>query len=321
MGLSNEERQQFDELGYVIKPGVYSESEMQPLRDGLTHAITSAGDRLVEEGKLSTTYADKGFEHQLAAMFEEDIEAGQEALGAVTGAGGGAFKEQSMLDFLRHPLLIECIEELVGPEIIGSSVYRVRPKVPAYERGEVPWHQDSGYMLAHCDRDLMVTCWIPLVDATKENGCLYVTPGAHRNGIIRHYTGGHGNFLEIAPEDLPSPEPVCCEMKAGDVLLMTNLTPHASFVNETDRVRWSVDLRYHNFEVPHNVDEAPETYTPERDPVTMACHPTEADFIIKYPKDTSREVTHVDEFQEIRSRYEKNRPRSPGRGWTPLGEW
>ena len=71
-------------------------------------------------------------------MFEEDIEAGKEAHGAVTGGGGGAFKEQSMLDFLRHPALLDCIEELVGVEIIGSSVYRVRPKVPAYDSGEVP---------------------------------------------------------------------------------------------------------------------------------------------------------------------------------------
>ena len=74
---------------------------------------------------------------------------------------------------------------------------------------------------------------------------------------------------------------------------MTNLTPHASFANKTNIGRWSVDLRYHSFDVPHNVDEAPESYTPERDPVTMACHPAEADFIIRYPQDTSREVTHV----------------------------
>ena len=165
----------------------------------------------------------------------------------------------------------------------------------------------------------MVTCWIPLVDATRDNGCLYVIPGVHR-GIFRHYTGGHANFLEIAPEDLPSPEPGVLRNAGRRLLLMTNLTPHASFANKTNIVRWSVDLRYHSFDVPHNVDEAPESYTPERDPVTMACHPAEADFIIRCPQDTSREVTHVSEFQEIRSRHEKNRPRSPGRGWTPLRE-
>ena len=71
-------------------------------------------------------------------MFEEDIEAGKEAHGSVTGGGGGAFKDQPMLDFLRYPALLDCIEELVGVEIIGSSVYRVRPKVPAYDRAKSP---------------------------------------------------------------------------------------------------------------------------------------------------------------------------------------
>lgn len=320
MKLTDQERTQFETLGYVVKHGVLTETDVAPLRRDLSAAITAVGERLVREGRLTSTYEEEGFERQLAAMFEEDVEAGLEAHQAVTGRGGGTFKEQSILDFLRHPSLLESVEQLVGPEIIGSSVYRVRPKVPDYDRGEVPWHQDSGYLLPHCDGSLTLTCWIPLVDATRENGCLHVIPGAHRNGIIRHYTGGHGNFLEIAPEDLPAPEPVCCEMSAGDVLFMTNLTPHASFVNGTNRVRWSVDLRYHDFDVPHNVEEPPEAYTPERDPVTMACHPSEADFIIRDPADPSREVTDVETFQAIRERYERNRPQSPGRGWTPLGE-
>ena len=42
MGLTERERQQFEELGYVIKPGVYTESALQPLRDGLSDAITTA---------------------------------------------------------------------------------------------------------------------------------------------------------------------------------------------------------------------------------------------------------------------------------------
>jgi hypothetical protein len=47
LGLTEKERQQFDELGYVIKPGVYPESALQPLRDGLSNAVTAAGERLV----------------------------------------------------------------------------------------------------------------------------------------------------------------------------------------------------------------------------------------------------------------------------------
>ena len=187
-----------------------------------------------------------------------------------------------------------------APDIIGSSVYRIRPKLPGWDRGEVPWHQDSGYFLAHCDRHLIVTCWVPLVDATLENGCLHVMPTVHKTGILRHYTEGHAGFLEVADEDLPSVEPVPVPMKAGDVLLLTNLTPHASFENRTNTVRWSIDLRYQSANVPNNVDEDPASYTPERDPVTMACYPPEADFVIRDQTDPAREIHSADQFRQLR---------------------
>ena len=193
---------------------------------------------------------------RLGTLFNANAEAGERLTGAIMGKGGGGFKGQAMLDFLRHPPLVSCIESLVGPEIVGSSVYRVRPKAPGYTRGAVPWHQDSGYFLSHCDKSLIVTCWIPLVDATIDNGCI-VLPKSHHNGVVRHYTGGQGDYLEIAQEDLPARTPVAVEMGAGSVLFMTNLTPHASFENKTDIVRWSVDLRYQDPEVPHNIDERP----------------------------------------------------------------
>jgi hypothetical protein len=276
---------------------------------------------LQKEGLLSEeTFATEPFETRLGAIFKANPEAGERINQAIMGKGGGGFKGQAILDFLRHPPLVSCIESLVGPDIIGSSVYRIRPKAPGYTRGAVPWHQDSGYFLSHCDQSLIVTCWIPLVDSTIENGCMYVLPKSHRNGVVRHYTGGQGGYLEIAGEDLPTPKPLAIEMRAGSVLLMTNLTPHASFENETDIVRWSIDLRYQDPDVPHNVDELPEDFTPERDPVTMACYPGEGDFVIKDPHHPEREVTDIAQFQEIRTRYERTPIRSPGRGWTPLAE-
>jgi ectoine hydroxylase-related dioxygenase (phytanoyl-CoA dioxygenase family) len=236
------------------------------------------------------------------------------------GKGGGGYNGPAMLQTIRHPALLSCIESLIGPDIVGSSVYRIRPKLPGWDRGEVPWHQDAGYTLAHCDRHLIVTCWVPLVDATLENGCLHVIPTVHSSGILKHFTGGHAGFLEVPQDELPQVDPVPVPMKAGDVLLLTNLTPHASFENRTDQVRWSIDLRYQSADVPNNVDEDPASYTPERDPVTMACYPPEADFVIRDRKDPAREIQSADQFRQVRQRYETTRPNTPGRGWTPLQE-
>ena len=110
------------------------------------------------------------------------------------------------------------------------------------------------------------------------------------------------------------------EMKAGDVLFMTNLTPHASFENHSELVRWSVDLRYQSAEAPNNADEDPESYTPEREPVTMACYPPEADFVLRNPENPEQEVRSPEEFRRIRERFQGAGAYNPGRGWARLAD-
>jgi hypothetical protein len=320
MSLTSQEIRQFEDRGYVVKAGIYTRADLQPLKDGISEIIDSEARRLRAEGLLDDIYEDEGFETRLACIYRADEEAGKTIARAITGKGGGGFSGSGIFQTIRHPGLVSCIESLVGPDIIGSSVYRIRVKMPDFDHGEVPWHQDSGYFMAHCDRYLIVTCWVPLVDATIENGCLYVLPGGHRSGMLRHYTGGHAGFLEIPEDELPVSDPVPVEMKAGDALFLTNLTPHASFKNRTDMVRWSVDLRYQGVDAPNNVDETPDAITPERETVTMACYPPEADFVIKDTTNPEREVHSPDAFHKLRELYEQARPHGPGRGWTPMVE-
>lgn len=314
MSLTTNELSQFQRQGFLLKPGLFTAQDLKPLQSALTEIIDQAARALQSEGKLTQIHQDLPFGQRLARIFLDNRSAGEAITGQVMGKGGGGYNGPAMLQTIRHPALLSCIESLVGPDIVGSSVYRIRPKLPGWDRGEVPWHQDSGYFLGHCDRHLIVTCWVPLVDATLENGCLHVLPTVHKSGILRHFTDGHAGFLEVPVEPVPVP------MKAGDVLLLTNLTPHASFANRTNQVRWSIDLRYQSAQVPNNVEEEPASYTPERDPVTMACYPPEADFVIRDQSDPAREIHSADQFRQLRQRYEDTRPSSPGRGWTPLQE-
>ena len=90
----------------------------------------------------------------------------------------------------------------------------------------------------------------------------------------------------------------------------------ASFTNTTNKTRWSLDLRYSDHDAPSNVGEDPESYTPEREPVTMACFPPEADFVVRDTRHPEREVRTHEEFQAIRSRWRG--VHSPGRGWEPM---
>ena len=292
--------------------------DLQPLITALSRIVDQGAQKQFSEGKLSCLFEEEGFATRLASIYYDSEESGQVVMGMIMGGGGGGFRGPEMLNLLRNKGLVDCVSDLVGPDIIGASAYRIRPKIPQYTRTEVPWHQDSGYFLPHCDRYLIVTCWIPLVDTTVGNGCLHVIPSVHREGVYRHYTGGHGGYLEIPKEELPKDEPVPIEMNRGDVLFMTNLTPHASFVNKSNGVRWSVDLRYQSMDAPNNAEEDPDSYTPERDPVTMACYPSEADFVIRDSKHPEREIRTPEAFRWLRDRFRDSKPYNPGRGWNRL---
>jgi ectoine hydroxylase-related dioxygenase (phytanoyl-CoA dioxygenase family) len=87
---------------------------------------------------------------------------------------------------MAHPKILDVVESLIGPEIFANPVYNVRPKVPRVAAGVVPWHQDKSYW-PDANSNPVITVWIPLVDATHENGCLHIWPRTHRTRLMSYH--------------------------------------------------------------------------------------------------------------------------------------
>ena len=233
--MTPQELDQFRTQGWCIKKGVFDPvADFRPLEQVIDSVMDAAIDEQIAEGAMTEAEAYRGapFDERLGLIQAANVAGvaiGRDQVKRVFQYGGGQGDE--LLRLLRHPNLLSLVADLVGPDIIGSSVFRIRPKVPYYERGEVPFHQDSGYTMAHCDETLVVTAWVPLVDARVENGCLWVLPWEFSEGIMPHKTGGKAGYLEITPQDLSDfaladgRRPVPMELDAGDVLLLHNLSP------------------------------------------------------------------------------------------------
>jgi hypothetical protein len=158
----------------------------------------------------------------------------------------------AVFGLLTNPKLLDLVETIVGPEIFSNPVQHIRMKLPhrvvpdGYTGGlvtKIPWHQDNGVIMPEADDASILTVWLPLVDATIENGCLAVIPRSHRAGIEPHCPTPSGLTIphQFVPEGKSQPVP----MRAGSVLLMTQRTIHSSLDNVTnDEVRISMDLRY-----------------------------------------------------------------------------
>ena len=131
--------------------------------------------------------------------------------------------------------------------IFANPVYNVRPKVPKVAAGIVPWHQDKSYW-PDAKASPVITVWIPVVDATHENGCLHVIPRTHKTRVLSYhseiYTGT--GYTELDEEHVTShrKEIVPLPLAAGGAILFNDRFIHSSTANNSNHVRWSVDLRY-----------------------------------------------------------------------------
>jgi phytanoyl-CoA hydroxylase len=311
--LTSEQLSEFDRTGYIVIKDLFTDADLQPVIDEITEEIDLRARDLVARGELSRTYEEEGFERRLGAI---SAETDRVALSIWNGNLTGP----AIFNLIRNPGLLDIAEQLCGPELIASSVYRLRPKIPHYDYGAVPWHQDSGYTEPFCDDFLMLTVWLPLVDATRERGCLWVLPGAHRGPVLRHTSDKAHRYLEIPEAALPKGPAVCVPVRKGGALLLTNRTPHASFDNSTEIVRWSMDLRYQSARLPTNaaisrlpgelsagMQSAPadaESSAPvNANPgvVPPACYPPEADFLVRSRARPDEVVTNPEVFRAIRT--------------------
>jgi len=298
--MTAEEISFFHKEGYVVLDGVIPKEELQPVIDEISGEIDKRARALFAAGKLTRQYEEEGFETRLARISQETDK-------IALDIWNGFLHGPAIFHLIGNPNLVNIAEQLVGEEIIASSVYRLRPKIPNYGYGEVPWHQDSSYFEPYCDKSLVVTMWLPLVDANEQNGCMWVMPGSHRSPVVRHRISENGKYLQIEPSEFPrTGHRFACPVRKGGVLLVTNRTAHASFKNKTDQVRWSMDLRYQNANLPTNAKvtrlQGDAQFDPENG-VPIACYPPEADFLVRSVRRPAEVVTDPERFRQIRERH------------------
>ncbi len=267
----------FEREGYLVVRDLFSDRELEPVIKAISGEIDRRAAEFVAQGKLSRTYEEYGFEERLAQInaenkqFPKTIWDYQVVL-------------PEFFDLMTNKKLLDVAEQFCGEELIASSVYRLRPKVPSHKWSPVPWHQDWGYLEPYCDPATILTFWVPLVDATEENGCLWLTPGMHKGPILPHHPDDRKHYLVIEESEFGGRAPECVPVPKGGVLMFHNRTPHCSYENKTNKVRWSMDLRYQAASLPTNaqISRLPgESLPSPEDGVPVACHPPEPDFLVR----------------------------------------
>src|SRR5688572_33002290 len=147
--LTSAEKSIYTENGYVVPSWRLPRTRIDAMRDALDRLI--AGNPGVRPEKLVSAHLENGSE--------------------------GVKGSRAFLELAQEPELVELISDAIGADVIlwGCQVFCK----PGGDGLETPFHQDGHYWpirpLATC------TAWIALDPSKKENGCLRVVPGSHKD--------------------------------------------------------------------------------------------------------------------------------------------
>lgn len=144
------------------------------------------------------------------------------------------------LTYLQKPLFRHICDTVYGANKRIGCFRAMFMNKPAYHGSVLVYHQDRWFDL---NRDPLITVWIALDRATRDNGCVQIFPGTHRHII----NPGHPDaFLTPEQRDrlLQTQVPVALELEPGEAVLLHNWTVHGSDGNSTGNPRKAFSVCY-----------------------------------------------------------------------------
>ncbi|MDP6354653.1 MAG: phytanoyl-CoA dioxygenase family protein [Planctomycetota bacterium] len=193
-----------------------------------------------EEMDLLRRSAKKDRDLDSHSFGKEDGEGGTVRLSLWNHPGQGIYGM-----FARCNRLVEAARK-----ILGDEPYHYHSKMimkDAHIGGAWTWHQDYGYWYQNgVLTPNLVSAFIAVDPATKENGCLQVVRRSHECGRIHHELVGEqaGADAERVDEILKRFEHCYVELEPGDVLLFHPNLLHRSDRNRSEHARWSMICCY-----------------------------------------------------------------------------
>lgn len=259
--LNPEHAEHFKRHGYVVIEEALCASDIATLNDAISQTV-QAFDPRQHQSVFTTTDDDQGRDEvffrsaeTVEYFLEEDAVNAQGHLNrpleqAINKIGHALHDHiPAIRQLCRNPALARAFRTLGlhEPQLWQSMVIFKKPGIG----GEVRWHQDASYL--HTTPASVVGMWIALEDADRDNGCLMVAPGMHRQPLRERYrvdwTTRQG-VLETIDESVtwPSdsqfkaPEVKTLEVRAGSAVFFSDHLPHASSANRSARSRTALTL-------------------------------------------------------------------------------
>lgn len=169
--------------------------------------------------------------------------------------------DERLLNLFNHPAITERVAQLLGPDFLlwSTNFFEIMPGLATelHQASRFSGHHQGSIITPEDNESLyqeslyQLTCWIALTDANKENGCLTIFPGTHKEiypiNLGEVTQDWRSNIYDDRDSkiDYPGnlPQPHYIEMKAGQFFLFTERVIHGSVENNTNKSRWGLNGR------------------------------------------------------------------------------
>ena len=260
--LTEQQLNLFNKDGFLVVDHVLDDEDLLPLEREYTELLGSLARELYREGKIDSEFADCNFDERFARVVAQYpalidhmnislplVNDGIEASSYCAHTGPAVF------GLLRNRKILDVVESVIGPEIASSPVQQMRIKPPLGKLsgdniahsgvGNTTWHQDTVAVLDEAVNTNQVTVWLAVTDANEENGCLASIPASHKAGSHQHVPGAIPREPTVPADIINNRQGKSLPVKRGGLIIFHKENIHCSRPNCSNRLRWSVDIRYH----------------------------------------------------------------------------
>lgn len=239
--LTPEQVAMFEDDGYLLLRDVLDEATLGSLQAVFEHAVDRQAQEWIEKGMIKDACSNASFTTRYG-LLRDQLPA------TFSNSWRRIIVSEATYRIWQHAVLVGVVRSLVGDELWASRTWNGRPRAPRQTKQTIDWHQDAHYSPNYdpSNDTPQISVWMPLVPVDELSGCLQVARGSHKHGYRPMVKVERNGLVGLGPEDLQDIEPHACVMQPGDVLLFNELTYHRSLENVSDRVRWSLDIRYYD---------------------------------------------------------------------------
>ena len=220
--LNPEQKQFFDENGYVHLSGFYDEDTMGEMRSQFHDLIANTDGR---PAALKYSFMDPVEEYGVDPYNPKNVR----------GIMDQTLANDYWYNQFIEPRIVGAFIDLFGPNIDFHNG-KVRNNPPGFENDQ-SWHQDWPY-----ERHTVPELAAPITyleDNAGDAGATSVIPGSHLKGEYRTLEKSH-----TIPDEEIDTDPVTLEAQCGDVVIFHVLVVHTAGHNHTKTSRHKIINEY-----------------------------------------------------------------------------